>query len=355
MNIFLLKPLLFIINKKGRNMVTALDAVGKTGEFKRSESKFRNFIQVGSETYPPEEGRYHVHIALACPWANGVLTLIYMKGLEDAISHSIVHPTWGKTKLDDDHTGWRYKRPGDDPVSSIHGHGSFKCDDALIPDNITNCGTIRELYEKCGQDNGPYTTPVIYDKKTKTIVNNESTDILRMINDEFQHLAKNPDVDLYPKDLVDSLQELNDKVIYPKVNNGVYRCGFAKTQEAYDHAVQELFDSLDELETKLSKSRYLVGNRFTWLDLRLYMTLVRFDPVYITYFKTNKKRIVDYQNLLGYVRDIYSIEAVKKTTNMDHIKTHYFTSHPTLNAFAIIPSYNGPDLDLPSGRESLSN
>jgi putative glutathione S-transferase len=206
----------------------------------------------------------------------------------------------------------------------------------------------------CGDEVGPFTTPLLYDKKTKTIVNNESTEILKMLNFEFNEFAKNPDVDMYPEDIQKELQELNDSLVYPKVNNGVYRCGFAKTQEAYDAAVEELFESLEILEENLSKQRYLGGDRFTWLDLRLFMTLVRFDPVYITYFKTNKKRIVDYPNLLGFVRDVYSIEEVKNTFSMDHIKTHYFTSHPVLNTYGIIPAYDGPDLTVPSGRENMN-
>ena len=172
----------------------------------------------------------------------------------------------------------------------------------------------------------------------------------------FESIGVNTDdVDLYPLDLQQELQELNDTLIYPKVNNGVYRCGFAKSQEAYDVAVTELFESLDVLEERLARSRYLGNDEksspFTWLDLRLFNTLVRFDPVYITYFKTNQKRIVDYPNLLGFVRDVYSMEPIKKAINMDHIKTHYFTSHPIHNTFGIIPVYNGPDLDAPHGRD----
>lgn len=279
-----------------------------------------------------------------------------LKGLDDAISFSVVHPTWQKTRSDDDsdaHHGWVYKSPGDSPLSNPLGHGSFKCDDLLAPDELTNAKSIREVYNMCGDEEGPYTTPILYDKKTKTIVNNESTEIMKMLNFEFDEYAKNPDLDLYPEDIQKELQELNDSLVYPKVNNGVYRCGFAKSQEAYNTAVGELFESLEVLEKKLSKQRYLGGDRFTWLDLRLFMTLVRFDPVYITYFKTNEKRLVDYPNLLGFVRDVYSIPEVKSVLSIDHIKTHYFTSHPVLNTYGIVPAYDGPDLTVAHGRENM--
>ncbi len=299
---------------------------------------------------------YHFFHQLACPWACGVLAMIYIKGLEDVISHSIVHPTWNKTKPNDDedtHCGWVFRSPGDEPLTNSLGHGLFPCDEHLIPDTITNCNSVRDIYELHGNTEGPFSTPLLYDKKGKTIVNNESTDILRMLNSEFDALAKNPETNLYPSELEDTLKELNDSLVYPNVNNGVYRCGFARSQEAYDEAVVNLFQALDELEERLSKTRYLTGKQFTWLDLRLFMTLVRFDPVYITYFKTNKKRLVDYPNLLGFVRDVYSMEPVKRTINMDHIKTHYYTSHPVHNTFAIIPVYDGPDLDVPHGREDM--
>ncbi len=357
--------------------VSALTTNGKDGSFKRSQSKHRSFIvndkdkehlkkklkldpDCNVNVYPVEADRYHLHIALACPWAAGVLTMLKLKGLDHVISHSIVHPTWGKTKPDktyeeDKHNGWIFKNPGDAAIPNPLGHGLFPCDDALIPDTVTNCDSVRDIYELCGDTVGPFTTPVLYDKKSKTIVNNESTEILRMLNDNFNDLAKHPEVNLYPEEEEEGerLMQLNDSLVYPKVNNGVYKCGFAKSQGAYNEAVEDLFGALEELEDMLGKTRYLGGDKFTWLDLRLFMTLVRFDPVYITYFKTNKKRLVDYPNLLGYVRDIYSIDAVKDVTNMDHIKTHYFTSHPVHNTFGIIPVYNGPDLNEPHGRDKM--
>eukprot|EP00579_Thalassiosira_antarctica_P012318 CAMPEP_0201908026 /NCGR_PEP_ID=MMETSP0903-20130614/228_1 /ASSEMBLY_ACC=CAM_ASM_000552 /TAXON_ID=420261 /ORGANISM="Thalassiosira antarctica, Strain CCMP982" /LENGTH=390 /DNA_ID=CAMNT_0048442263 /DNA_START=40 /DNA_END=1212 /DNA_ORIENTATION=- len=334
---------------------------GKDGSYQRHDSKHRHFISAsetsaGTAKYPVEADRYHLHVALACPWACGALGMIKLKGLDEVISHSIVHPTWVKTKLDDDsdaHCGWAYRSPGDEPLPNTLGHGSNVCDDALKPDTFTNAASIRDLYAIAGDFDGPYTTPVLWDKKTNTIVSNESTEILKMLNKEFNSLSKNPDLDLYPAEFQEEMQELNDKLVYPKVNNGVYRCGFAKSQTAYNQAVTELFESLEFLEERLSKQRYLAGSTITWLDFRLFMTLVRFDPVYVTYFKTNLKRIADYPNLLGYVREIYSIPAMKEVINIDHIKAHYFTSHPHLNTFGIIPVLNGPDLNVPHGRENM--
>ena len=321
------------------------------GAFNRHTSKHRSFI--GSPSYPASDQRYHLHIALACPWAAGALSTLYLKGLENVISHSIVHPTWAKTKPNDDndsHHGWVFRKPGDEPLSNPLGNGSFKCDDALIPDSITNCKSIREVYELSGDSDGPYTTPILFDKETNTIVSNESIEILRMLNNEFNDFAEKPDVDLFPTELEEELDTLNKELVYPNVNNGVYRCGFAKSQEAYDTAVSDLFSSLEVLESMLGEKRYLGGDKFTFLDLRLFHTLVRFDPVYITYFKTNKKRLVDFPNLLGFVRDVYSIDEVKNSINLDHIKIHYFSSHPTLNTYGIIPAYDGPDLNVPHGR-----
>jgi len=336
---------------------TAVDHMDKKGAFQRKASKHRHqILREEGAAYPPEAGRYHLHIALACPWACGVLAALRLKGLDNVVSHSVVHPTWGKTRPDDPadpHHGWVYRRPGDAPMSNPLGHGSFPCDAALVPDDVTGAGSVREVFELCGDDVGPYTTPLLYDRKTRTIVSNESTDIMRMLNDEFQDLATRPDVDLFPAELEDELRQLNDATIYPKINNGVYRCGFARSQEAYDKAVGELFAALDDVEARLGGRRYLGGDTFTWLDLRLFMTLVRFDPVYATYFKTNAKRLADYPNLLGFVRDCYADADVRSCINMDHIKTHYFTSHPALNTYGIIPVYDGPDLEVSSGRENM--
>lgn len=284
--------------------------------------------------------------------------MLYEKGLEDVISYSVVHPTWAKTKPGDDvdeHRGWVYRAPGDEPVPNPLGHGANECDEACIPDP-SGCRSIREVYELAGDPTGPFMTPVLFDKKTNRIVSNESKDILRMFDGAFNAFASKPHVSLWPKDAVTdvALQTLNDEVVYPRINNGVYRSGFARSQQAYAEAAEQVFDALAQVEARLGSSRYLGGDQFTWLDLRLFHTLVRFDPVYVVYFKTNERRIADYPNLLGFLRDVYSRPAVMRTVNIKHIKTHYFTSHPHLNTYGIVPLHNGPDLTLPHGRETLS-
>lgn len=330
--------------------------VSKDGAYDRKPSTFRDAVKAGSR-FEPEAGRYHLHVALACPWACGTLSMLYLKGLEDVVSHSIVHPTWQRTepgKKGDEHCGWVYRSPGDPPLQSVDGHGSFVCDGALKPDTVSGCSSIRELYEMAGAAPGTtYSTPVLWDSKLKTIVNNESTEILAMFNSAFGELATKADVDLYPAELEEELTALNDSTVYPSINNGVYRSGFARTQAAYEEAIDALFRALDEMEERLASRRFLTGDKFTWLDLRFFHTLVRFDPVYITYFKTNAKRIADYPNLLGFTRDVYSDAAIARTINISHIKTHYFTSHPHLNTFAIIPTHNGPELTRPSGRAAV--
>jgi len=282
--------------------------------------------------------------------------MLYLKGLTKVVSHSIVHPTWQSTRPDDDedeHRGWVYQSPGDEPLTSSTGHGSFPCDDALKQDEVTGCASIRDVYELAGAAPGTtYSTPILWDSKEKTIVNNESSEILQIFNSAFDDLTTNASVDLFPAEHKLELQDLND-IIYTDVNNGVYRAGFARKQQAYDAAVSGLFAALDQMEARLATKRFLTGPRFTWLDLRFFHTLVRFDPVYTCYFKTNEKRIADYPNLLAYMRDIYSIESVGRTINMEHIKTHYFSSHPQLNMFAIVPHHNGPDLTQPSGRAAM--
>jgi len=337
-------------------MSQSISAQLKGGAYVRKPSTFRNFI-TPEGPFEPEAGRYHLHVALACPWACGTLSMLYLKGLEGVVSHSIVHPTWAQTRPDvdgDEHCGWHYRKPGDAAVSSPTGYGSFDCDDALVPDNATHCTSIRDVYELAGAQPGTtYSTPLLWDRKTGTIVNNESMDILRMFNSAFGALATHADVDLFPAEHEDELQRLNDETVYNNVNNGVYRCGFARSQAAYDSAVSELYNALEQLEQRLESRRFLAGRQFSWLDLRLFHTLVRFDPVYHTYFKTNSKRVSDFPQLLGFVRDVYSIEAVQRTINMKHIKMHYFTSHPFLNTFAIIPVHNGPELSVPSGRDAL--
>mmetsp|Transcript_47784 Transcript_47784/g.87865 ORF Transcript_47784/g.87865 Transcript_47784/m.87865 type:complete len:340 (-) Transcript_47784:333-1352(-) len=334
---------------------TALDEVGEKGEFKRKESTYRNMIEKGGK-FEPEKDRYHLYVALACPWACGALATLFVKGLEDCIGYSIVHPTWQKTKEDpeDPHCGWVFRKPGDAPLKNTIGNGNFDCDDALIPDTVNGCASIREIYEKSNDTSGKYTTPVLWDKKEGCIVNNESTEILMMFNSQFQEWAKYPDIDLYPADLADACKAANEWIFF-NINSGVYRCGFARAQEPYDEAVNELFAHLDKAEEILSKQRYIAGDKFTWVDLRLFMSLVRFDEVYFVYFKCNKATIRDnYPNLLEYCKDIYQTHRVGKSINMKHIKASYFTAHPTLNTYAVIPAGRTVDFAGPHKRQKFS-
>lgn len=338
---------------------TALSEIDKDGNFKRTPSGFTSKIETGGR-FEPEANRYHLYVALGCPWAAGTLAALKYKGLEGIVGHSVVHPTWRKTRPDsedDEHTGWHFRNPGDPPVTTVSGHGSMECDDALIPDTVNGAQTIRELYELANDQTGKYTTPLLWCKKEKTIVNNESLEILKMFDESFGNLAEHPERCLFPPELQAQAEEWNE-LIYNTVNNGVYKCGFALTQAAYENAHKELFASLDKLEAHFAErnndgessdgsNKFLMGDQLTWLDIRLYMTLVRFDPVYVVYFKCSQKKIGDgdYPNLLKYMRTCYQqIPAIREATNIRHIKMHYFTSHPTLNIYGIIPVSNGPSL-----------
>lgn len=331
---------------------TALDEVGTDGSFKRTEAGFKNEIKEGSR-FPPEAGRYHLYIALGCPWANGVLTALHYKGLDKVIGVSIVHPTWNRTRPHDptdEHCGWHFRAPGDPPMTNELGHGSFECDDALIPDTVNGAKHVRELYEKANDGTGKYSTPFLWCKKESTIVSNESMVILKSFDEAFQELCSHPERRLFPPEPAHAREcEAFNEFIYPTINNGVYRCGFARSQGAYDTAVDQLYASLDRLEAHLGsrKDAFLTGDgaAFTWIDLRLYNTLVRFDPVYVVYFKCNPKMIKDYPHLLAFMRKCYAIPAVKATTNIKHIKMHYFSSHKIYNPFGVIPKSNGPALE----------
>ncbi|CAL8464887.1 g4422 [Coccomyxa elongata] len=342
---------------------TALQELGENdkGEFKRKDSTYRSWIGKDKD-FPAEAGRYHLYISWACPWANRCAATMYLKGLEDAIGLSVTHPTWQRTKPDDpsdEHTGWTFASPDDPPFSSSTGHGSFPPKEC-IPDTVNGAKYIRDLYEMSKDTGGKYTVPVLWDKKTKQIVNNESADIVRMFNSAFNEHAKNPDLDLYPEELVKDIDAVNDWV-YPNINNGVYRCGFAQKQGAYEEAFQDLFAALDRCEETLGKQRYIAGNKLTEADVRLFQTLIRFDEVYVVYFKTNKYFIRERPNLRNYVRDLYHIPGIGKGVHMYHIKTHYLTSHPRLNYFAIVPhGETGPDgsgkgwwTEAPEGRDNF--
>eukprot|EP00794_Sanderia_malayensis_P011152 gene11152-12324_t len=306
------------------------------GAFIRKDAVFRNFI--GTEEYIAEPKRYHLYISYACPWAHRTLIYIKLKGLEDVISVNVVDYFLDfKTS-----TGWKFSPEKIDCTA----------------DTVNNFQYLRQVYElsQGGREYaGRVTVPVLFDTKTKTIVNNESSEIIRMLNTEFNAFCKTEDqaaLDLYPEALKDEINELNSW-IYPMINNGVYRSGFAKSQEAYDIAVKELFVGLDKVESILSNKRYLTGPTVTEADIRLFTTLVRFDHVYHGHFKCNKKRIIDFPNIFGYVRDMYQFRGIGETVNMLHICRHYMESHQFINPYGIVSI--GPDIDFssPHGRESI--
>jgi len=306
------------------------------GEFIRSESKFRNWITKdgsagpsGDSGFAAEPDRYHLYVSYACPWAHRTLIFRALKGLQDVISVSVVHPLMPAQS-------WVFDEYPD-----------------ATPDHVNNANYLYENYLKADPDfNGLVTVPVLWDKRRQTIVNNESSEIIRMLNSVFNEYG-NTNVDYYPEPLREEIDAIN-RVVYGNVNNGVYRAGFATSQEAYDKAFDRLFNTMDELEERLSGQRYLVGEQITEADWRLFTTLVRFDAVYYNHFKTNKKHLMDYPNLWAYTRELYQVPGVAETVNMDHIKHHYFASHHSINPTGIVP--NGPEIDfmLQHGRESIS-
>ncbi|XP_048737020.1 glutathionyl-hydroquinone reductase YqjG-like isoform X2 [Ostrea edulis] len=300
--------------------------IDKKGAFQRAQSAFRNWITAdGSSGFKAESGRYHLYVSFACPWAHRTLIVRKLKGLEDVISVNVVD--W----LLNFETGWEFNEKRD----------------ASTSDTVNGKKFMKEVYKKADPDyNRSITVPVLWDKQKNTIVNNESSEIIRMLNSEFNAFCKTPEqkqLDLYPEDRRKEIDEVNEW-IYPNINNGVYRSGFARSQEAYDEAVVALFEALDKVESILSKQRYLVGSCMTEADVRLFVTLVRFDKVYEQHFKCNKKRIIDYPNMWPYVRDIYQTEGIAETVNMEHIKNHYMVSHRSINPFGIVSI--GPELDF---------
>ncbi|WP_296206165.1 glutathione S-transferase family protein [Psychrobacter sp. UBA3962] len=313
------------------------DTKANEGRFERDVSRFRNWVTVdgsagpsGSDGFKAEPNRYHLYVSLACPWAHRTLIYRKLKGLEDLISVSVVNPYMHDK-------GW-----------------TFAEGEAVIPDPIHNAKYMYEVYTAAKSDySGRVTVPVLWDKKNHTIVSNESSEIIRMFNSAFDEVGGNKEVDFLPEKHLAEIDEWND-FIYPNINNGVYKSGFATTQAAYDEAVVDLFKSLDTIEARLENNRYLTGDSITEADWRLFPTLVRFDPVYVGHFKCNIKRIVDYPNIWGYVRDLYQVPGVAETINMDHIKSHYYGSHDTINPTLIVP--RGPEIDFmtPHGREQLS-
>jgi len=289
---------------------TWYETKSNNGKFKRKESSFRSWVKAdGSSEFAAETGRYRLYVSLACPWAHRTLVLRSLKGLENAIDISIVEPLM----LD---KGWTLE--GGTPAHT--------------------------LYTQAQKDyTGRVTVPILWDTKTQTIVNNESSEIIRMLNVEFDAFATRKVDDLYPTALQADIDAMND-FIYPTINNGVYKTGFATTQAAYEEAYTDLFNGLDKVEEILSSNRYLVGDHITEADWRLFTTLVRFDAVYVGHFKCNKKRIVDYPNIWGYLKELYQIDGVAQTVNMNHIKTHYYASHTMINPTGVIPL--GPEIDF---------
>jgi glutathionyl-hydroquinone reductase len=302
------------------------------GEFNRTESTFRNWVTVDGRPGPSGEGgfqaapgRYHLYVSYACPWAHRTLIFRTLKGLEQVISVSVVHPLMPAES-------WVF---GDYPGAT--------------PDHVHGFRKLRQLYDHSAPGfDGLVTVPVLYDKQRRVIVNNESSEIIRMLNGAFDHWGRD-DVDFYPEPLRTEIDSIN-AAVYENVNNGVYRAGFATTQSAYEAAYDRLFETLDDLERRLSAQRYLVGARLTEADWRLFTTLVRFDAVYHGHFKCNRRRLVDYPNLWAYARDLYQVPGVAETVNMDHIKLHYYGSHTNINPTGIVPK--GPELDFraPHGR-----
>jgi putative glutathione S-transferase len=302
------------------------DTKSTGGAFKRSEAQFRNWVTAdgsagltGKDGFKAESGRYHLYVSLACPWAHRTLIFRALKGLEDHISISVVHPDMlGE--------GWTFERDshgatGDDLFGSSHAYQIYTRADAKYTGRVT--------------------VPILWDKSRDTIVSNESADIIRMFNSAFDAVTGN-DLDFWPEELREPIEAVNAR-IYDEVNNGVYKCGFATSQAAYDAAVQPLFAALDWLEDLLSQHRYLMGEQLTEADWRLFTTLVRFDPVYHLHFKCNHKRIVDYPNLWAYCRELYQYPGVAATIGMSHIVRHYHYSHDTINPYRIIPV--NPDIN----------
>jgi len=307
------------------------------GKVPVSGEGWRNMISNESGVqFPSEAKRYHLYVAHACPWAHRTVLVRNLKGLQVCIGVTYVHPTWQFTKPGiDDHRGWVFGKKDGQPLKNTAGYGSFPSDWGEKEPHF-NAKSIRDLYEKANDDKGKYILPVLWDTKMNTIVSNESSEIIRMLNSEFNEFAKNKDLDLYPEELSKEIDAVNAWV-YPTFNNGVYRCGLASSQEAYNAAIEELTTSFDKIDTILQKQRYIVGDVMTEADIRLFVTLLRFDEVYDVYFKTNTRSVAATPSLLNYVREIYRMDGVTESCDMEMIKAHYYTSHVELNKYSIIP------------------
>lgn len=311
------------------------DTESSDGYFVRSEAQFRNWVTrdghrgpTGMDGFVAEPGRYHLYVSLACPWAHRTLIFRAIKGLEALIPVSVVNPYMGEH-------GW-----------------SFEPADGVIADPLFQSQYLHQIYLRAKPDYaGRVTVPVLWDKQRNTIVSNESADIIRMFNSAFDSVGARAG-DFYPERLRAEIDALN-ALIYERINNGVYRAGFATSQNAYEEAVRQLFATLEQLEERLARQRYLLGERITEADWRLFTTLIRFDAVYYGHFKCNIKRLVDFPHLWGYTRELYQWPGVARTLNLDHIKTHYYRSHTMINPTGIVPV--GPQLDLEQPHERGAN
>jgi glutathionyl-hydroquinone reductase len=313
------------------------DTASTGGRFERSAAKFRNWVTAdgapgpsGRGGFKAESGRYHLYVSLACPWAHRTLIFRALKRLEPHIALSVVH--WHMAE-----NGWTFA-PGD----------------GVVPDPVAGAQYMHQVYTAADPNySGRVTVPVLWDKQQKTIVSNESPEIIRMFNSAFDALpGVDASLDLYPKELRAEIDAVNARV-YATVNNGVYRSGFATSQEAYEEAARELFASLDWLEERLARQRYVAGNRITEADWRLFTTLLRFDPVYHAHFKCNLRRLVDYPNLWSYTRELYQVPGVAPTVRLDHIKRHYWGSHRNINPTGIVPIGPAIDYAAPHDRARL--
>jgi putative glutathione S-transferase len=312
--------------QKGKWVDRWYDTKSNHGRFKRNDSQFRGWItndgsegSIGKGSFKAEPGRYHLYVSYACPWAHRTLIFRTLKGLENMISLSVVN--WFMAE-----DGW-----------------TFKDTNGVIPDSVNNASFLHQVYVAAVSDySGRVTVPVLWDKKKETIVSNESSEIIRMFNSAFDEVGATPG-DYYPGPLQTEIDVLNT-LIYDKINNGVYKVGFATTQEAYEEALIPLFETLDWLEERLLASQYLTGSTLTEADWRLFTTLVRFDSVYFGHFKCNLKRIEDYPNLWNYMLELFQQPGIAATVRMDHIKSHYYASHETINPTRIVPA--GPHIDF---------
>lgn len=296
------------------------DTKKSEGKFVRQDSMFRDTIEASADAkFPAESGRYHLYVSLACPWAHRTLIFRTLKGLEEHISVSVVSPDMLEN-------GWEF--------------GQY---DGATEDHLFGFDYMHQVYTKVQADiTTRVTVPVLFDKHSNQIVNNESADIIRILNTAFNQLTGNH-VDYYPSELHEQIDLINSYV-YDNINNGVYKSGFATTQAAYEEAVVALFNALDTVEATLAKQRYLVSDALTEADWRLFTTLIRFDPVYVGHFKCNLKQIADYPNIFNYMKELYQIEGVAQTTNFDHIKRHYYFSHTMINPTQVVPK--GPEQNL---------